>query len=65
VQLKTAQILRRCRIGRPADKGSEHPHVANEDMRVRGFSEKTRNDYDHARPQPRRLTLRLFQRCRW
>jgi len=29
VQLETAQILRRRRVGRPADEGCERPHVAN------------------------------------
>jgi hypothetical protein len=51
VQLEAAQILRRCRIGRPADKGRERPHVANVVV-ARLLDEAAHPDVlDHPRPQ--------------
>src|SRR6266850_3747167 len=51
VQLEAAQILRRRRVGRPADEGCERPHVANVVI-ARLLSEVAYpHVLDHARPQ--------------
>ena len=51
VQLEAAQILRRRRVGRPADEGCERPHVANVVI-ARLLSEAAYpHVLDHARPQ--------------
>jgi len=41
VQLEAAQILRRRRIGGPADKGRERPHVPNVVVRVSSVKPRT------------------------